>query len=171
MCFIWWLIWYTLRVALSIATTQPISLSPFRPVVLSLAKRDKRRVVAMSSCRSVACEARQTACCRAARCGDVASLMHMQIVDLSIWAERQFDIATTRRTTTRRLVCFISDRTIVRQRAVWRFVVLSLAITRRTKVFRISHLRFNFWLWLRDIKFACTWCSTGDLCKVSVPRQ
>jgi hypothetical protein len=35
--FLWWLIWYTLRVALSIATTQPLSLSPFRLVVMSLA--------------------------------------------------------------------------------------------------------------------------------------
>jgi hypothetical protein len=32
--YLWWLVWYTLRVALSIAITQPISLSPFRLVDL-----------------------------------------------------------------------------------------------------------------------------------------
>jgi hypothetical protein len=31
-------------------------------------------------------------------------------------------------------------KTKIRQRAVWRFVVLSLATTWRTKVFKISHL-------------------------------
>jgi hypothetical protein len=31
------------------------------------------------------------------------------------------------------------DKTTVRQRAVLRFVLLSLATTRRTKVFQISH--------------------------------
>jgi hypothetical protein len=48
---VWLLIWYTLRIALSIATTQPISLSPFRLValshrrldVLSLAKHTRSR--------------------------------------------------------------------------------------------------------------------------------
>jgi hypothetical protein len=72
---VWWLIWYTLRVALSIATTQSILLLYFR-----LAKRTKRRIVA--HCRLVDSSiARQTARCRATHCRDVA-LSH-KLYDLS----------------------------------------------------------------------------------------
>jgi hypothetical protein len=50
---------------------------------------------------------------------------------------RQCDIATTRR-----LACRARDRTTARQRAVWRFVVLSLAPTQRTKAYQISYHTF-----------------------------
>jgi hypothetical protein len=40
-------------------------LSPFRLVVLSLAKRAKRRVVGLRPCRPIANDARLTARCRA----------------------------------------------------------------------------------------------------------
>jgi hypothetical protein len=46
-------------------------------------------------------------------------------------AERHYDIATTHR------------KIKVWQRVVWRFVVLSLATTRRTKAFQISHHKFE----------------------------
>jgi hypothetical protein len=49
---------------------------------LSLAKRAKWRVVALSSCRLVASESRQSARCRAARCNLVAWFIS-QFFDLS----------------------------------------------------------------------------------------
>jgi hypothetical protein len=58
--------------SLSIATTQLISLSPFRLVVSSLAKPAQRRVVALSSCPPFSSAARQTARCHVARCRPVA---------------------------------------------------------------------------------------------------
>jgi hypothetical protein len=57
---------------------------------------------------------------------------------LSTYWTLRFDIATTGRTTTRRLAWIISDRTTRRQCDVWRFVVLSLATTRRSKAFQSS---------------------------------
>jgi hypothetical protein len=66
---LWWLIRYTLRVALSVATTQPIMLSPF---VLLLAKHAKWRVVALWSCCPASSEARQKVHCHAACCCNVA---------------------------------------------------------------------------------------------------
>jgi hypothetical protein len=51
-----------LRVALSIATTQPISLPMMFVLSLAIAGQSaKQRVVALSYCRPVASEARQTA--------------------------------------------------------------------------------------------------------------
>jgi hypothetical protein len=101
-----------LCVLLALATTGQSAkhaFSDFHLVVLSLTMYAKRRVVvrrvvAMSHCRSV------------------------QIEGL---AYQPNDRATLRRMTTRRLACFARDRTTRRQRAVWRFVMLSLATRRK----------------------------------------
>jgi hypothetical protein len=132
-CYVWWLIWYTLRVALSIATTQRTSLSPIclvasetrqnarcRTVILSLAKHVNLYVVV----RRI-----------------VAWLIYIQIANL------RFELSdnVTSRQHAARHALFLEHhlrqdgKTKVRQHAVWRFVVLSLVTTRRSKVFQISH--------------------------------
>jgi hypothetical protein len=109
---LWWLIWYTLRDAFSIATTQLISLSPFR-LVLSLAKRTKRRVVALSSCRKRITPNGALSWCRPVVC---------LISEYLISAELHCDIATIRRTTLFGLHRKRQDgKTKVRQRATQPF--------------------------------------------------
>jgi hypothetical protein len=107
--------WFgTLRVALSIATTQPILLST---IVLSQAttrQSAKRRVVALSSYRPVSSEARQSVRCRVARYRNFVLSLGLN-ANPSIWTVQQCDIATTRRTTTRRLAFIVSDRTTRRK--------------------------------------------------------
>jgi hypothetical protein len=103
-----WLIWCTLRVALSIATTQPTSLSPFR------------RVFALSSC-PVASKARK-------RRGVVRRVVAMSLYRLAyiyiyIYTNSQsFDLS--------RATMWQSWQHAARQRAVWR---ASLATDRQDK--------------------------------------
>jgi hypothetical protein len=95
-------------------------------VVLALATAGqsvKRCVVGLSSC-PVANDVRQTARC-------VVAMSHCCSIQIKGLAYKASDSATSRRTTTRRLVCCAKEKTTARQRAVWRFVLLSLA-TRRT---------------------------------------
>jgi hypothetical protein len=100
--------------------------------VLTRGKRAKWRVVALSSCRPVASEARQTARCRAAHCRPVALLIYKK-------NRQSFDLS--RATTWHRNNTSHDNKTKVRQRAVWSLFVLSLATTRCTKAFQISHHR------------------------------
>ena len=95
----------------------------------TLRQSAKRRVVALSCCR-LALSPRDNEPCdktttrqQAMRQDDNATTSHAttrgetnrQLTNPSIWAERQRDIATTRRTTTRCLACFASDRATRRQ--------------------------------------------------------
>jgi hypothetical protein len=100
---LWWMIWYIAR---CVVDSVVIAFSSCRYMTRQSAKQ---RVVALSSCRPVSSEARQTASCRAARCRDVA--LSLGLANPSIRTERQCDIATTRRTTTRRFAYIVSDRT------------------------------------------------------------
>jgi hypothetical protein len=72
----------------------------------------------------------------------VVAMSHCRLVQIEGLAYKPSDIATTRRTTTRRLACFARDRTTVRQRAVWRFCVLSLATGRQDEVRQCAVWRF-----------------------------
>jgi hypothetical protein len=122
-----------MRVLLSTATTQPKSLSHF---LLVASKKRKS-----AGCRTV-----------------VLSLASQRdVANPLIWPEQQCDIATTRRTTSRRLVCSVSARTTrpkCDNAPFWRFVVLSLATTQRTKVFQISHHMKRMFL---KCRFQITW--------------
>jgi hypothetical protein len=84
----------------------------------------KRRVVRLSSCCPVANDARQTARCRAAYCRDVTLSLGLNR-RIGLQAKRQGDIATARRTTTRRLALATG------RQCAWCFVVLSLATRRK----------------------------------------
>jgi hypothetical protein len=63
-------------------------------------------------CRTFVYDARQTACFRAASCGDVTLSLdsYRRIGDMF---KRHGDIETTRPMTTRRLACFVRDKTTV----------------------------------------------------------
>jgi hypothetical protein len=117
----------------------------------------KRPIVALSSCRFGSSAARQTAHCRAACCRNVTLSLgsNWRIGLKDKW---QGDIAIMRRTTTCHLACRARDKTIVRQRAVWRFVVLlclqrQLDAQKRTKSATIHYCTFSWLIFYCYIRY------------------
>jgi hypothetical protein len=129
--------WFaTLRVALSIATTQPISLSPFGLVACDITTKHQTvrcRAVVLLSCLLRVTPNGALSCGVLSRCHIVA------LFKLKDWliSQRQGDIGPHDNA---QFGVPNRDRTAIRQRAVWRFVVLSLATWQQDESRTMRHL-------------------------------